>query len=326
MGTYHFMGVGRSVGTVTCAVDYIEKALDKIANNQMNPEIIRLFQSSGGINHLESDPGKIEALVLFTSSEVIRERIHAFPYTGNNDPGSVREEIVQNLRKVWKRADPDEGRKIFWCEVDIDNYQDCFDKIIKLTYRFCPPEKQGKEIWCNLTGGTNAIGFSLLAMAQLTGKSTKQYLISQRREYQREVRVPCNIRICPDKDQYFNIIPFLKTYIDTIGFYDILIELNLLKHSITTRDLFSRFASKQSFAGVDFNQFKRHYMLKLYGLGYTDYDTKTDTNMITNSGRNFVNELENLKVVIEMEEKIAQGERDLVTESKDWLWLQEEQV
>jgi len=45
MGVVHFMGVGRSVGAVTCAVDYIEKALDCIENNRANEETKQLFFS-----------------------------------------------------------------------------------------------------------------------------------------------------------------------------------------------------------------------------------------------------------------------------------------
>lgn len=211
MGVYHFMGVGRAVGAVTCAVSYVEKALDLMAAGQKqveqglkdtksNDEIRKLFGGSGGISHAESDKGKVEALVLFTSREVIEKELKAFPYTGCDQPGSVREEVERNLKKVWKRYNYPVGRKIFWCEVDINDFQDCFDKIIKVAYRFSPQGKPGKEIWCNLTGGTNSIGFALLSMARLTGMSTKHYLISQRREVQKEIVVPPQIKIQPNKD------------------------------------------------------------------------------------------------------------------------------
>ena len=32
MGVYHFMGLGQAIGAVTCAVDYIEKAIDLSIN------------------------------------------------------------------------------------------------------------------------------------------------------------------------------------------------------------------------------------------------------------------------------------------------------
>ncbi len=42
-------------------------------------------------------------------------------------------------------------------------------------------------------------------------KIIDQVLISQKREYQKEIRVPANIQIRPGKDEYVNVVPFLKT-------------------------------------------------------------------------------------------------------------------
>ena len=148
----------------------LSKALTKPSD-----EVTKLFSGSGGINHKEEDRGKIEAIVLFTSKEVINRELKAFSYEGCDNPGSVRDEIIKNLKKVWRRSDKDEGRKVFWCEVDIDNFQDCFNKVVLLAHRFSPDGKQGKEIWCNLTGGSNSIGYALLSMAGLTGKSAKHF-------------------------------------------------------------------------------------------------------------------------------------------------------
>ncbi|MEZ5591836.1 MAG: hypothetical protein R3F53_14430 [Gammaproteobacteria bacterium] len=64
MGTVHFMGLGKSIGVVTCVVDYIEKALDLIEQGKANVETRRLFQGSGGIKHDEEAKGKIESIVL----------------------------------------------------------------------------------------------------------------------------------------------------------------------------------------------------------------------------------------------------------------------
>jgi len=209
--------------------------------------------------------------------------------------------------------------------VDIDDFQDCFDKIVRAAYRFSPFGRQGKEIWCNLTGGTNAIGFGLLTMARLTGMSTKHYLISQRREYQREIRVPASVRIRPGKDEYFNIVPFLKTYVDTVGFYDILLEMESVGQAVKTGDLFDRLRSKGQFLEPAFDEFKRHYMLKLYSLGYTSYDKDTKLTEISESGRSFISELKDMEAVLEIED-IVRGKRDMIAESEKWPWFTVERV
>lgn len=326
MGVCHFIGVGLSVGTVTCSVDYIEKALDEAVKEPKNKEAVQLFKGSGGINHDESDRGKIEALVLFSSKEVISREKLAYPYLGNANPASVRDEIIKVLKQVWKRKDTDEGGKFFWCEVDIDNYQDCFDKAIKVAYRFSPIRGSGKEIWCNLTGGSNAIILALLSMSQLAGKSTKQYLISQRREYQKEVTVPKGITIQPNKDGYFNTIPFLRTYIDTVGFYEALMELDSIARRVETSELLSRLRNKTQFATLSEQEFVRRYMLKLYGLGYTNYCVSDKTSEITELGRQFIEELGNLDVVLCLEEKLLDQTIDIVQESKKWSWFTEVDV
>ncbi|MDF5730775.1 MAG: hypothetical protein PUP92_22845 [Rhizonema sp. PD38] len=267
------MGVGRAVGAVTCAVDYIEKALDLITKANPSNELIKLFGGSGGINHHEEDRGKIEAIVLFTSKEVIERKLTAFPYEGCPTPGSVRDEINENLRKVWKRSNQHEGRKLFWIEVDIDNFQDCFDKVIKIACRFSPNGKQGKEIWYNLTVGSNSIGYALLSMSRLTGKSNKQYLLSQSKEYQKAVIVPRGIDIRPNKDNYFNLLPFWKTQLDMLDLYEILQELVGLTNEITTKELLNRLKSKNKISlNLDLETFRINYMLSLYSQGYTNYE------------------------------------------------------
>ena len=327
MGVYHFMGVGLAVGAVTCAVDYIEKALDAIRDKKANSETLKLFGGSGGINHEETERGKIEAIVLFSSKEVINGELNARPYTGCASPGSVHDEIVKNLKIVWKRSDADEGRKIFWCEVDIDNFQDCFEKIIKVAYRFSPAGKQGKEIWCNLTGGSNSIGFALLSMARLTGMSTKHYLITQTKQHQKEVQVPAAITIQPNRDEYFNIVPFLKSYVDTFGFYNILLEIESLEIPVTTKELFDRLRGKHQVQNFTFEEFKRQCMLKLYSLGYTQYAPQNDLVSLSEAGKNFINnELEALLPDMELDNKILQQTIDIVAESKKWQWFQEETI
>jgi len=321
MGVFHFMGLGRSIGAVTCAVDYIEKALD-VLHAESNPAVVNLFRGSGGIDHQESDKGKIEALVLFTSKEVIENRLPAFPYSGKKDPGNVREEIVAILKRVWKRQ-PATGRKIFWCEVDIDDFQDCFDKIVKVTYRFSPPRKQGKEIWCNLSGGTNAINFATLSMGQLTGKATKHYFLSQRKDYRQEIMVPNGITsLRPDQDDYFHILPFLKTAIDVDGFYEILLLLNDLNVAMTTQALFDRLRSKGFFLHIAFDEFKRQHMLKLSG--YTEYDAQTDQTKITPVGSAFIHE--HLEPLLTLGDALEDGTKDWVEASKQWAWLTQEVI
>jgi hypothetical protein len=91
----------------------IERALDAVTDNSATESCQRLFGRSGGISHAEREKGKIEALVLFTSLEVIGRRLQAFPYNGREKTGPVRTELEANLKRVWKRGSMHKGRKIF---------------------------------------------------------------------------------------------------------------------------------------------------------------------------------------------------------------------
>jgi len=322
MGTYHFMGVGRAVGAVSCAVDYIEKSLTQIESGTANSEIERLFAGSGGIRHKEDAIGKIEALVLFSSREVVQRELKAFSFNGSGSPGFVRDEIEKQLKKVWKRYNPKEGAKIFWVEVEVDNYQDCFKKALQVARRFSPRGKQGKEIWLNLTGGTNTLGLALLSMARITGVSTKHYLIAQSKDYKEHVSVPPQINLQPDKDNYFNVLPFVKLAVDTVYFYEILLELSQLDREVTNEELYGLMCQKRvHFRSLTLEEFKREYLLKLLGLGYTSYSDETGLSAITAEGHAFINDLYLLEVALEQEDALAMDDTDIVEASKQWSWF-----
>lgn len=322
MGVYHFMGVGKSVGAVTCAVDYIEKALTCDSY---------LFKGTGGISHAEKHPGKIEALVLFSSKEVIKDSFKAFEYKNNNKPKAVKFEIESNLKNIWKTYDKDEGRKIFWVEVDIDNFKDCFDKALKVAYRFSQPGKQGKEIWLNLTGGVNSINLALMSMARFTGLSVKHYLLSQRKDYQSEITVPRSVEVGRDADQYFQLLPFIRTAVDSVNFYEILFEIankSNNKQQVLTSELFYTLQTKRSnFANLTLDAFKKEFMIKLFALGYINYTQIENVypsngyNSITESGRQFLDDLSELNDALDLESQLMNKDYNIVEDSKNWDWF-----
>ena len=333
MGIYLFMGLGRAIGAATCAVDYLEKAFSTIKEGGATDETFHLFhgisRDAKGTYSEHYDPlsysnrNNIEAIIIFTSREVINETLRAFPYTGSSNPGSVRRELKKILRDVWKHFNPRTGRKIYWCEVDIDSFQDCFNKVTQVARLVKSTSSMGKEIWCNLTGGSQSIGFALLSMARLTGWSTKQYLISQDKGYRNEVVIPIpkeNIR--PNKDGYLTIIPFLKTVID-IEFYEILTLLDDLKKPVNTDELFGRLKNRQLFINLSFENFKRHYMMTLSKLGYIRHDLQSDLNSITGLGQHFVDE--NLDTFLKLDDNFDVERIDTIENiAEKWTWFSTE--
>ncbi|MDM8526217.1 hypothetical protein QUF80_22805 [Desulfococcaceae bacterium HSG8] len=90
---------------------------------------------------------------------------------------------------------------------------------------------------------------------------------------------------------------------------------------MTTGELFNRLRGMNLFIGLTADEFKRQYMLKLLGLGYTKYDTtKKDMNEISESGLEFiVNELEDIKKILNPDK-----EEDIVATSSEWKWFSRE--
>jgi hypothetical protein len=320
MGVVHFMGVGKSVGVVTCAVDYIEKCLELRKQPNCSDGVKRLLDGSGGIAHAEQNRGKIEAIVFFSSREVINQEMTAITYTGCGKPGSVRSEIEKRLKDVWKTYNPALHRKIIWCEVDVDDFRDCYAKAVKVAFRFARPGKQGKQIWCNLTGGTNAIGHALHSMSRLTAAGVKNYLIAQRKEIQAEWEVPSWVTINPDNDTYWTTVPYLKMLPDT-GFYEVLSDLE--SYEGTTQSLFDRLRGRNLFTSLSIQQFRDSVMLRLFGLGYTTFDRSTDRVALSPFGKQFLEE--ELKGYLDGPE-IETGtgnQNDNVQESRTWDWFTE---
>ena len=320
MGVYHFMGLGRAVGVVTCAVDYLEKSHDAIEKNCASSAVRRMFRGSGGIAHEERSKGSVEAVVLFTSREVIRRELTAYPYRGCARPGAVRNEVARQLATVWRRYDPQQGRKIYWCELeDIDDFRSTFRRVVQVTYRVSQPGKVGKEIWCNLTGGTNAINLSLMSMAQLTGKVRQHYLLGQghNKEFQKEVRVPGVIDpLEPNQDGYFNLVPVVKTVVDIDGFYIVLNALADLDEPVKASDLLSILQQDGRFIDMKAKEFVRVVLLRMHGR-YTEYDPETGTTSISDEGKEFLN-----NELVELQE--LRPTPDIVERSKSWDWLTEE--
>jgi hypothetical protein len=314
MGVYHFMGLGKSIGAVTCAVDYIDQAVDLRLRGKSNPGIDRLLGPSGGIGH-EDVKGAIEAVVLFTSSELARGELQL---EGGERAGSVRNELTRMLGKVWKHYDRGLGRKVFWCELDIDDIWACVERIQLVTFRFSRPGATGKEIWVNLTGGTNAVNLGLLLVGLTTGKAVRQYVLSQRKDFRKHVQVPREIgELRPDRDGYFNMLPFIPLTLEVDDpSIDVLEELE--KGPMTNEELYTKIGGKR---GFDRDGFVRDCLLRLHGRGFTRHDGATKITTITDAGRNVVGP--HLLRLLELAGS-SSSNRDFVAESLNWPWFHED--
>lgn len=190
MGVYHLMGLGRSPGTVIGPLTYLAHRY-----NRWNADDQRFFARSGEVRQRQAGEkvGDVQALVLFTTPEVLSGEAKAFDYV-NNPPGMITtmpkqsgghmKSILQSLlRREWPAISG--GRKkgtIFWCKVDRRDIRTTYERVIHVVAALTSVGGQGKEMWANLTGGNNVINLALELAAILSGDIARLYYVQAENE------------------------------------------------------------------------------------------------------------------------------------------------
>ncbi len=190
MGVYHLMGLGRSLGTVIGPLTYLAHRY-----NRWNADDRRFFARSGEVRQRRAGErvGDGQALVLFTTPEVLSGRVAAFGYV-DNLPGSIatapqmpaepmKQVLCRLLSCEWPAISG--GRKqgtVFWCEVDRRDIRITYERVIHVVAALSGVGGQGKEMWANLTGGNNVINLALELAAILSGDIARLYYVQAENE------------------------------------------------------------------------------------------------------------------------------------------------
>ena len=190
MGVYHLMGLGRSPGTVIGPLTYLAHRYGR-----WNADDQRFFARSGEARQRQAGQkvGDVQALVLFTTKEVLSGQVAAFGYV-DNPPGRIvtapqmpAEPMKQVLRRLLRREWPaiSGGRTsgtLFWCEVDRRDIRITYERVVRVVVALADVGGQGKEMWVNLTGGNNVINFALELAATLSGNVARMYYVQAENE------------------------------------------------------------------------------------------------------------------------------------------------
>jgi hypothetical protein len=194
MGVYHLMGLGRSVGTVIGPLTYLAHRY-----NRWNADDRRFFDRSGEVRQRQAGErvGDIQALVLFTTREVLNGTALPYKYADNlpgqippgaeNVRGVLEKPMKEVLRTLLCREWPAisgerEKGTIFWCEVDRRNIRVTYERVVRVVAALAGVGGQGKEMWVNLTGGNNVINFALELAAMLSGNVARLYYVQAENE------------------------------------------------------------------------------------------------------------------------------------------------
>jgi hypothetical protein len=190
MGVYHLMGLGRSPGTVIGPLTYLAHRYQR-----WNADDQRFFARSGEARQRQAGQkvGDVQALVLFTTPEVLSGQVLAFDYvdnppgkitTGPQKSGGPMKQVLRDLlRREWPAISGGRDRgTIFWCEVDRRNIRVTYERVVRVVAALAGVGSQGKEMWVNLTGGNNVINFALELAATLSGHVARLYYVQAENE------------------------------------------------------------------------------------------------------------------------------------------------
>lgn len=197
MGVYHLAGLGRSIGAVTAAFSYLA-ARKALPDNDTDP----LFEHSGSKGEHPIMRGAVEALILFTTSEIAGDKEVCDPYKLNNPgelkgtdypAGGFRRNFLPRLRdelrplarpKTDINGAPIGGLKpleLYWCIYEDNDPVGTFERaaaVMRATRAaHGEPGRVGHEFWVNLTGGRNIINGALQLAASLTGAPARMYYL-----------------------------------------------------------------------------------------------------------------------------------------------------
>lgn len=283
MGVVHFMPLGTRPGAVTTALAHL-----KHKHGQRNDQLGRI----------------IEAIVLFTPREIKEgaQRQHrATPCVFNNYGGLGSRKRYGNddnvvgivLDFISAEIAPMMTKPtVYWCEAFADDYDKSFRSAAEaMALHLSKPESKGKNLWVNLTGGTNVMNAALMQMAFLSGLVSKVYYTfvpESEKDY-----------LQPASDGFkFIEVPLIKTSFDE-AHYVLLSVLNVMNGEwIGSDDLLGFLKQERNdyFAAVTQDRLEREFLTQLDGRGLERETlpdgTKTYRVRLTDDGEKLLDQIE----------------------------------
>ncbi len=261
MGVWHFMSLGESPGAVTAALSYIKKRYEQ--------NDIDFFGSDSG----RAKAKKVSGIVIFTTPEVRHGQLSAKgktcidnPY--NSDKGkeislsdgkgklNTFEIVLHFIRKEFRQMLEKERGKVYWLKADYRDLEFNLRQVARAFYVLSPPGTTGREIWVNLTGGSNVMNIATLLITVMSGVTGRAYYT-----YTRDTRLlqPAN------EDEFWCDIPVLKVDFDR-NYEAILRILKKQKGWIEAKNLLSQVKRyRLQLSDLTEEDFRRNYLNKLDG-------------------------------------------------------------
>lgn len=174
VSVFHLAGLGKSPGAVTTPLSCVYYLLMAARNGSEAAQ--KFFEGSGGDNKMER--GKPEALIMFTSKEIMTAQVGVDKYEDNwfrspqqeRDTGKV---IISYLERLEESTSIRSLKYVCMVKVKVDDFSDIVETVGTTIYAL-----RNKEIWINMVGGKNTINVALLITGLLSGTSTRYYYVN----------------------------------------------------------------------------------------------------------------------------------------------------
>jgi hypothetical protein len=260
MGVWHFMPLGESPGAVTSALAYIKRRYEQ--------NDIVFFGSDSG----RSTAKKVSGIIIFTTPEVrhgqrtAQDKLYVDnPYGSNRGQelslGDARGNLI--TFETARRFIADEFRemlnkergKVYWLEASYHNLDFNLQQVVRGLCALSPPGATGREIWVNLTGGSNVMNIAMLLATAMGGVTGRAYYT-----YTRDIRL---LRPAGEADFWYDI-PILKVSFDR-DYEAILRVLEEQGGWVKAGDLFSHVKQLRPQFKATKNSFATDYLNKLDG-------------------------------------------------------------
>jgi hypothetical protein len=285
MGVWHFMSLGRSPGAVTSALAHIKRRYEQ---NE-----VAFFGSDSG----RSKAKKVSGVVIFTTSEVRTGKLPARDrkYVDNPyglDKGKERplgdqkgnlitfQVVIDFIREEFKEMLAEERGKVYWLEAKYYDLDFNLNQVIRGFCALSPPGVTGREIWVNLTGGSNPMNIGALLATVMSGVTGRAYYT-----YTQDIRL---LRPVSEANFWYDL-PVLKVNFDR-DYEAVLQVLNEQHDWVEASKLFSHVKQRRPQFRATKGSFAPDYLKKLDGWLI---ERDNDRNRLSPAGRRFLELIEN---------------------------------
>lgn len=291
MGVWHFLSLGDSPGAVTAPLEYIKRRYEA--------HDAAFF----GADERRPEPKKTSGIVLFTTTDVrdakrhdSKQRFYFENLYGQNkggreiplNPGrgylKTFQVVKDYLKENYAAMLAEEVGKVYFLEAKLLDLDFNLRQLARAFYALSPPNETGKEIWVNLTGGTNVMNLAVHMMTTLSGVAGRAY-------YTYTENTAFLFPDSPDNEKRFWYeVPVLK--VDFDHRYEILLKTVAdRKDWIYAQDLFNRVGHQIFPPEVDTDTRRRsfapNYLNKLDGW-LLERNLEDDSLRISDAGQKFL--------------------------------------